>query len=42
MHETRKSAVRWVHEPAFVDHHFRGDGIDVRTGDDPLRSYAHM
>ncbi|WP_233874675.1 methyltransferase domain-containing protein [Paraburkholderia adhaesiva] len=42
MHETRKSVVRRAREPAFVDHYFRGAGIDIGAGDDWLGSYAHM
>src|SRR5215471_11876519 len=42
MKETSKSVMRRARDPAFVKHYFRGNGIDIGAGDDPLGAYAHV
>lgn len=40
MKETGKSVVRRSREPAFVQHYFVGDGLDITPADDALSAYA--
>ncbi|VXA94117.1 Tetratricopeptide repeat protein [Burkholderia sp. 8Y] len=42
MKETSKASQRRSHEPAFVQHYFVGDGLDIGVTDDPLSSHAHV
>ncbi|MDR2195100.1 MAG: methyltransferase domain-containing protein [Gallionellaceae bacterium] len=41
MNETRKSAIRRAHDPAFV-RYFRGAGLDIGVENDPLSAYARL
>ncbi|SPB15439.1 putative TPR repeat protein [Caballeronia novacaledonica] len=42
MKETSKASVRRSHEPAFIQHYFVGDGLDICSADDLLASHAHI
>jgi SAM-dependent methyltransferase len=41
MNETGKAALRRAHDPVFIKHYFRGEGIDIGAGSDSLSAYAH-
>jgi len=42
MHETSKSVMRRLHDSRFVTRYFRGDGLDVGAGPDPLGNYREL
>ncbi|WP_250516030.1 methyltransferase domain-containing protein [Caballeronia sp. INDeC2] len=42
MKETSKASLRRSREPAFIQHYFAGDGIDICAADDSLASHAHV
>lgn len=42
MHETSKSVMRRLHDSRFVTRYFRGNGIDIGAGPDPLGNYAEL
>ncbi|MDR2220551.1 MAG: methyltransferase domain-containing protein [Methylobacillus sp.] len=42
MNETRKSAMRRARDPAFIQHYFRGAGLDISVENDPLSAYADI
>jgi SAM-dependent methyltransferase len=42
MNETSKSALRRSHDPAFIQHYFVGEGLDIGAGEDPLAAHTHL
>ena len=41
-HECGKAAMRRAMDPAFTCHYFKGNGLDVGGGYDPLSNYRHL
>ena len=42
MHETSKAVQRRLHDTNFVSRYFRGNGIDIGAGNDPLSQYGEL
>jgi SAM-dependent methyltransferase len=42
MHECSKAVQRRLHDPRFITRFFRGDGIDIGAGNDPLVLYHEL
>jgi ADP-heptose:LPS heptosyltransferase/SAM-dependent methyltransferase len=42
MHELSKATQRRLHDPNFINRYFRGDGIDIGAGNDPLGQYLEL
>jgi len=42
MQETSKALIRRLHDIRFASHYFKGDGIDIGSGDDPLTKYKQQ
>jgi ADP-heptose:LPS heptosyltransferase/SAM-dependent methyltransferase len=42
MHETSKAVQRRLHDANFISRYFRGDGIDIGSGNDPLGAYIEL
>ena len=42
MNESSKSVARRLHTPGFATHYFRGDGLDVGSGNDSLKRFAKL
>lgn len=42
MNETSKALIRRLHDARFVNTYFRGSGIDIGAGNDPLGKYAQQ
>jgi SAM-dependent methyltransferase len=42
MHETSKAVQRRLHDSNFMSRYFRGNGIDIGAGNDPLHQYMEL
>ncbi len=42
MHETSKAVQRRLHDSNFITRYFRGNGIDIGAGNDPLDQYQEL
>ena len=42
MYETSKAVQRRLHDPNFISRYFKGSGIDIGPGNDPLREYVEL
>jgi ADP-heptose:LPS heptosyltransferase/SAM-dependent methyltransferase len=42
MHETSKAVQRRLHDSNFITRYFRGNGIDIGAGNDPLGQYIEL
>src|SRR6516225_258951 len=42
MHELSKATQRRLHDPNFINRSFKGDGIDIGAGNDPLGQYLEL
>jgi ADP-heptose:LPS heptosyltransferase len=42
MHETSKAVQRRLHDSNFISRYFRGNGIDIGAGNDPLGQYIEL
>jgi ADP-heptose:LPS heptosyltransferase/SAM-dependent methyltransferase len=42
MYETSKAVQRRLHDPNFISRYFKGGGIDIGSGNDPLAQYIEL
>lgn len=42
MYETSKAVQRRLHDPNFISRYFKGNGIDIGSGNDPLGAYVEL